>query len=123
MKPVRVLLLLTATLTLSACDRLANANSLRLVGGWAPPGSPCDSRGGVVYDKGGSWAGYDVSGRWKLRGDRLTTWITERGGYDEPGRTVTGEKPQRSTILSLSRTDLTLRQDDGSTLSLKRCRN
>lgn len=95
---------------------------MRLAGGWSPPGQSCDSRGGVVYDKGGSWAGYDVAGRWTLDGDRLKTWITERGGFDQPAHTVSGDKPSIATIVSLTQTDLTLRREDGSTERLQRCR-
>jgi hypothetical protein len=115
-----LLLLLTATV-MTGCHRVSESRS-PLVGGWAPPGEACDSRGGVVYDKAGVWAGYNVSGRWKLDGDRLTTWVTERGGYDQPGRKVSGEKPSSATIISLSQTDLTLRLENGSTQTLKRCR-
>jgi hypothetical protein len=114
------LLLLLSTALLSGCDRIYDSHS-QLVGGWAPSGAACDSPGGVVYNKEGVWAGYDVSGRWKLDGDRLTTWVTERGGFDEPGRKVS-EKPSTSIILALSQTDLTLRLADGSTQMLKRCR-
>lgn len=121
MKPASLLLLLLAAAGTIGCGRPSEAGS-PLVGGWAPPGQPCDSRDGVVYDKAGVWAGYDVSGRWKLDGDRLTTWVDERGGSDEPGRKVSGEKPATATILSLSQTDLTLRLQDGSTRMLKRCR-
>ncbi len=116
-----IVCLVLATTFLSGCHRLSESRSL-LVGGWAPPGEACDSRGGVVYDKEGVWAGYDVSGSWKLEGDRLTTWVTERGGFDQPGRKVSGEKPSTATIVSLSPTDLTLRLADGSTQTLKRCR-
>ena len=122
MKPASLFLILATALASGACDRLASAQAIRMAGGWAPPGQACDSRDGVAYDKAGTWAGYDVSGRWTLRGDRLTTWVEERGGYDQPGRKVSGEKPKVSTVLALSDTDLTLRQADGSTLSLKRCR-
>jgi hypothetical protein len=115
-----LLLMLTAALA-AGCNRDPESIS-PLVGGWAPPGSSCDSRGGVDYDRTGAWAGYDVSGRWKLDGDRLTTWVTERGGYDQPGRKVSGEKPTTATVLSLTPTDLTLRLPDGSTQALKRCR-
>ena len=114
-----LLLLLTAAVA-AGCGRTSEAGS-PLVGGWAPPGASCDSRGGVVYNKEGVWAGYDVSGRWKLDGDRLTTWVDERGGYDQPGRKVSWERPVTATILSLSQTDLSLRLQDGSTQALKRC--
>jgi hypothetical protein len=123
MKPIRVLLIFTAALATSACDRLASADMIKMKGGWAPPGQACDSPSGVYYDKAGRWAGYNVAGQWKLRGVRLTTWVTERGGYDQPGRKVRGEKATVFTVLSLSQTDLTLKQDDGSTLTLKRCRS
>jgi hypothetical protein len=120
-KKAPALLLLLAAPLLNGCDRSPETVSL-LVGGWAPPGAACDSRGSVVYDKAGAWAGYDVSGRWTLSGDRLTTEVTERGGYDQPARKVSGEKPSVSRVLSLSQTDLTLRLADGSTQALKRCR-
>jgi hypothetical protein len=121
MRRARVLLLLLAAAALAGCGR--NAESRRLLaGGWAPPGQACDSRGGVFYDKGGTWAGYDVSGRWTLEGDRLRTWVDERGGFDQPARKVSGEKPSAATLLSLSQTELTLRLQDGSTQRLQRCR-
>jgi hypothetical protein len=116
-----VLRLLLSISLVTGCHRLSESQS-PLVGGWAPPGEGCDSPGGVVYNKEGVWAGYDVSGRWTLDGDRLTTQVTERGGSDRPGRKVSGEKPSVSTILALSQTDLTLRLADGSTQRLKRCR-
>jgi hypothetical protein len=120
MKPTPVRLLILATVLLAGCDR--NPESRRLLaGGWAPPGQACDSRGGVFYDKGGSWAGYDVSGRWTLDGDRLKTEVTERGGFDQPGRKVSGEPASTATILSLSQTELTLRLADGSMQTLQRC--
>lgn len=118
-KTPALLLLLTASL-LAGCDRQLGSTS-PLVGGWAPPGQACNGRDEVVYDKEGVWAGYDVSGRWKLDGDRLTTWVTERGGFDEPAHKVSGEKPAAATIVSLSQTDLALRLADGSTRALKRC--
>jgi hypothetical protein len=93
-----------------------------LVGGWAPAGQSCDSLGGVVYDKGGTWAGYNVAGRWALDGRQLTTRVTERGGFDRPAQKVSWEKPSRTTILMLTETELTLRQRDGSTQTLLRCR-
>jgi hypothetical protein len=77
----------------------------------------------VVYAKGGAWAGYDVAGRWKLDGDRLTTRVTERGGFDRPARKVTGERPSTAIVLSLSQTELALRLADGSTQRLRRCRS
>lgn len=121
MNPTPALLLLFATALLAGCNQ--NGESRRLLsGGWAPPGEACDSRGGIFYDKGGSWAGYNVSGRWTLQGDRLTTTVTERGGFDRPGRTVSGEKPVTANVLSLSETDLTLRLPDGSTQALGRCK-
>jgi hypothetical protein len=122
MTTVRVLLpaILAAALA-AGCERKSEAGS-PLVGGWAPPGEACDSSGGVVYGKDGAWAGYDVSGRWTLDGDRLTRRVTERGGFDQPGRKVSGEKPVTATILSLSQTELTLRLEDGSTQRLRRCR-
>lgn len=121
MKPAPVLLLLLATALLGGCGRSAESR-MRVAGGWAPPGEACDSRDGVFYDKDGSWAGYDVAGRWTLDGDRLRTWITERGGFDRPARKVSGEKPSAATILSLSQDALTLRLQDGSTQRLQRCR-
>jgi hypothetical protein len=93
-----------------------------LIGGWAPPGQSCDSNGGVFYDKGGSWAGYNVSGSWTLDGVHLRTQVAERGGFDQPARKVSGERPVTATILSLTQADLTLRLPDGSTQALKRCR-
>jgi hypothetical protein len=114
-------LLLLLAMALAGCGQKPKTVSL-LIGGWAPPGATCDSRGGVVYDKTGAWAGYDVSGHWTLDGDRLTTWVDERGGYDQPGRKVSGEKPSKMAVLSLTQSDLTLRLPDGSTQALKRCR-
>jgi len=119
MKSAPVLLLILAA-ALTGCNR--NAESRRLLaGGWAPPGQACDGQGGVFYDKGGSWAGYDVSGRWTLDGRHLRTAVTERGGFDRPARKVTGEKPVRATILSLTQTELALTLEDGSTQRLQRC--
>src|SRR5690242_10508405 len=112
-RPVRpmsrasTLLLLLVTALLNGCDRFPKNRTL-LVGGWAPAGAACDGRSEVVYDKEGVWAGYDVSGRWTLDGRRLTTRVTERGGFDQPARKV-GERPSTATILGLSPTDLTLR--------------
>ena len=121
MRPAPALLLLFATALLAGCNRSAESRRL-LAGGWAPPGEACDSHGGVFYDKGGSWAGDNVSGRWTLDGDRLTTSVTERGGFDRPASKVSGEPPSTSKILSLSQTGLTLRLADGSTQTLQRCR-
>jgi hypothetical protein len=121
MRIAPALRLLLSIALLAGCDRLPKSRSL-LVGGWAPPGEACDSRDGVVYDKQGVWAGYNVSGRWTLDGRRLTTLVTERGGFDQPARKVSGEKPAAATVLLLSQTDLTLRLPDGSTRMLKRCR-
>jgi hypothetical protein len=121
MKSAPALLLFAAATLLAGCDRNPEARRL-LAGGWAPPGQACDSRDGVFYDKGGSWAGYDVSGRWTLNGDRLKTEVTERGGFDRPAVKVSGERPSTATILSLSQTELTLRLADGSTQTLQRCR-
>jgi hypothetical protein len=112
--------LLMSTALLSGCDRIHDSHSL-LVGKWAPQGAACDSPGLVVYNKEGLWAGDDVSGRWQVDGDRLTTQVAERGGSDEPGRKVS-EKPSISKVLALSQTDLTLQLPDGSTRMLKRCR-
>jgi hypothetical protein len=122
MKQATALLLLLAAALPAGCDGKSVPRVL-LVGGWAPQGGACDSAGGVFYDKEGTWAGYDVVGTWKLSGDRLTTQITERGGYDRPARKVSGEKPTTMTILSLSQTDLTERLADGSTQTLQRCRH
>jgi hypothetical protein len=118
---VPALVLLLAACLLGGCDG-ESSRRMMLVGGWAPPGQPCDSRGGVFYDKGGTWAGYDVAGRWTLDGRQLTTRITERGGFDRPAQKVNGEKPSHATIVSLTETELTLRQRDGSTQTLQRCR-
>ncbi|MEI9890006.1 MAG: hypothetical protein WDN45_04625 [Caulobacteraceae bacterium] len=115
--------MLAAALASAACDNMAKAERLKLIGGWAPAGTACDSAGGVVYDKEGAWAGYDVSGRWRLDGHRLTTWVTEIGGYDKPARKVEKAKPAASTVVSMSQTDLVLKLEDGSARSLKRCRN
>jgi hypothetical protein len=95
---------------------------MMLVGGWAPAGQPCDSRGGVYYDRDGSWAGYNVSGRWTMDGRHLRTRVTERGGFDQPAHKASGEKPSHATILSLTESELSLRLDDGSTQTLQRCR-
>jgi hypothetical protein len=114
-------LVLLIGMALAGCDQKPRTPS-PLVGGWAPPGAACDSPGGVVYDKSGAWAGYNVAGRWKLDGDKLTTWVDERGGYDRPARKVSGEKPSTMTVLSLTPTDLLLRLADGSTQQLNRCR-
>jgi hypothetical protein len=95
---------------------------MMLVGGWAPAGQACDDRGGVVYDKDGTWAGYNVGGRWTLDGRHLRTEVTERGGFDQPAGKVSGERPSRLTILSLTESELSLRLDDGSTQTLQRCR-
>ena len=116
-----LLTFLAAAALLGGCDRIHTPDS-RLVGGWAPAGAACGGPGMVVYDKEGLWAGDDVSGRWTVDGDRLTTRVTERGGSDQPGRKVSGEKPSVSTILAVSQTELTLRLPDGSTRTLKRCR-
>lgn len=121
MNPVGALILCLAAAAVAGCSRGSQPVTL-LVGGWAPPGAACDSTDGVFYGKEGVWAGYDVVGRWKLDGDRLTTWVTERGGYDRPAHRVTGEKPSTATVQSLSQTDLALRLADGSTKALKRCR-
>ena len=121
MKPFPALILLFAAAGIAACGRDPESRRL-LTGEWAPPGQSCDSSGGMAYDKGGSWAGYNIAGRWTLAGDRLETVVTERGGFDRPAHTVSGEKPSIATILSLTQTDLTLRLADGSTQSLKRCR-
>ncbi len=121
MKPGPALLLLVAAALLAGCQRNSGSRML-LAGGWAPAGQSCDSRGGVVYDKGGSWAGYNVAGRWTLEGDRLRTEITERGGFDQPAHKVSGERPSTATILSLTEAELTLRLEDGSLQALQRCR-
>src|SRR6185503_6496394 len=101
MRTAPALLLLLSVALLAGCDRFPKSRSL-LVGGWAPPGETCDSRGGGVYDKQGVGAGYDGSGRWTLEARHLTTRVPDRGGFDRPGRKVSGEKPATAPILSLS---------------------
>jgi hypothetical protein len=121
-KPSPALPLLLATAALAGCGQTSPGVVSPLVGEWAPPGSSCESAGGVAYDKTGEWAGYDVVGTWKLNGNRLTTRVTERGGYDQPARKVSGEKPSTATVVSLSQSDLVLRLPDGSTQRLQRCK-
>jgi hypothetical protein len=121
MRRAPTLFLLVAAAHLVGCDGKP-FRRMMLVGGWAPPGQACDSQGGVFYDRDGSWAGYNVSGRWTLDGRRLRTRVTLRGGFDQPAHKVSGEKPSFATILALSQTALTLRLEDGSTQRLERCR-
>jgi hypothetical protein len=121
MKPAPALAIVLAAALLAGCDGKP-FRRMMLVGGWAPPGQSCDSRDGVVYDRDGSWAGYDVAGRWTLDGKRLRTQVTERGGFDQPAHKVSGERPSFATILTLSQTELTLQLKDGSTQTLQRCR-
>jgi hypothetical protein len=116
-------LLIVAAMILAGCGKKPlEGSSAQLVGGWVPAETSCDSDGGIVYLKDGTWAAYDQSGTWALKNGRLTLEITERGGTDAPGRPVKGEKPVVSTILSVSKTALVERGDDGKILTLKRCK-
>jgi len=121
MKRTAAFFLLLAATLLTGCGQRSETRIL-LTGGWAPPGQACDSHDGVFYDKTGTWAGDNVAGDWALSGDHLTTRVKERGGFDRPARKVTGEKPVSTTILSISRTELVEKLEDGRTLKLQRCR-
>lgn len=122
MNRIAALLPLLAAAILSGCGEKSASPIQRslLIGRWAPPGATCQIDCGIIYLKDGTWAAYNESGDWTLRGDRLTLRVTERGGTDQPGRTVKDEKPIASTIVSLSKTELVERRDDGKTITLQR---
>jgi hypothetical protein len=93
-----------------------------LIGAWVLKGDPCEGDSGVIYKRNGTWTTYDLSGSWKLSGDRLTRYASARGGPDEPSRRVILPERDVSTILSLSSERLIERWSDKSLHTFTRCR-
>ncbi len=57
-----------------------------LAGGWVPRGGRCASGDALIFQRNGGYsAGYAISGRWALAGNRLTIAFRESEPDDEPG--------------------------------------
>ena len=50
-----------------------------LVGAWAPEAGMCDSDGGIVFKRDGTFHAPGVSGTWRVEGASLVTLTTQRG--------------------------------------------
>ena len=109
----RILAVITLGLTASSAAA-AQTNGSPLIGAWAPLDSLCESDNVVTYRTDGTFEAYDISGRWVLRGNKLTTLVTERGAPDEQSLAVKPAEKHDSIIVSLKAGSLTERWSDGS---------
>ena len=92
-----------------------------LVGYWIPEGGECESDGGVNYKSDGAFVAYDISGTWRLEGDRLVSKALSRGEPDEPDVDLDPPEESVSKLRALSKNELVETWADGSAHKLTRC--
>jgi len=117
--PATRFLALALSALLAAPATASTFDAANIVGTWEPVGGTCESDNVVIYKRDGDFDTFDTAGRWKLRGNKLETTTTEAG---EPPQRVKPPERHTSTIVALSREQLTEVWQDGSLHQLRRCR-